>query len=289
VTTDLARALSLADRTLEILTDPAAPLSRAAVVAYQLATQLNDATGIARMEQLLRDTGRLEGEAQAVRAELARGPSSNPFESLGRSASSWREQEITSNLAVARSHLTQYAAEAQKQLRFTNVAFDLFERTRARVDAEVRTHFADAAGSFAIAYEQLRSDNPENWSLATTASRRLLKALADHVFPARDEPIVKDIGERREQKIQLTDANYRNRLIAFVEMNSSSKKFSAVVGSHLQLLIDRLEAIDDSLNKGVHATISRHEADAYVLYTYLLVGDVLALMPPSGDELVIQM
>ena len=147
----------------------------------------------------------------------------------------------------------------------------------------MRRQFADASASFAIAYEHLQCDNPENWSLAATACRRLLKALADHIFPPRDEPLIKELPGGKQRKIELTDDKYRNRLVAFVDQHSSSDKFSAVVGSHLELLIDRLEAVDESLNKGVHSKISREEADAYVMFTYLLVGDILSLLPQSDE------
>lgn len=71
---------------------------------------------------------------------------------------------------------------------------------------------------------------------------------------------------------------YKNRILAFVSEKSSSEKFIQVVGSHINFLADRLESIYESASKGTHATImSREEAERYVVFTYLLVGDVLSL------------
>lgn len=73
--------------------------------------------------------------------------------------------------------------------------------------------------------------------------------------------------------------NYVNRIIAFVHDNSDSQRFQEVVGSQIGFLGHRLDAIVQAANKGSHDTIvSRDEAERYVVYTYLLVGDVLVLL-----------
>jgi hypothetical protein len=49
------------------------------------------------------------------------------------------------------------------------------------------------------------------------------------------------------------------------------------VGSHLKFLGDRLDAVFHAAQKGSHAAVSHDEANRYVIYTYMLVGDILAL------------
>jgi hypothetical protein len=84
------------------------------------------------------------------------------------------------------------------------------------------------------------------------------------------------VGERKI--VQLGAEHYVNRLMAFVDDHSSSDRFNEIVGSHLGYLGDRLDSVVDATNKGSHTTIvSRDEADRYVLYGYLLVGDILSL------------
>ena len=51
------------------------------------------------------------------------------------------------------------------------------------------------------------------------------------------------------------------------------------MGSQLGFLGDRLDALVDAANKGTHSTIiTKEEADRYVVYTYLAVGDILSLI-----------
>jgi hypothetical protein len=50
-----------------------------------------------------------------------------------------------------------------------------------------------------------------------------------------------------------------------------------VVGSSLALLDDRLSALFNAANQGTHSKVTRAEADRYVIYTYLIIGDLLSL------------
>ena len=53
-----------------------------------------------------------------------------------------------------------------------------------------------------------------------------------------------------------------------------------MVGSELAYIGNRLDALFKASQKGSHATVSKEEADRYVVYTYLTVGDILSLHTP---------
>ncbi len=58
-----------------------------------------------------------------------------------------------------------------------------------------------------------------------------------------------------------------------------SKRFEEIVGSQMKYLGERLDAIFKAAQKGSHDIItSGQEADRYVIYTYLIVGDLLSLV-----------
>ena len=52
-----------------------------------------------------------------------------------------------------------------------------------------------------------------------------------------------------------------------------------IVGSHLHYMGERLDALFGAAQKGSHATVTKEEADRCVIYTYLLVADILSLHP----------
>jgi hypothetical protein len=162
-------------------------------------------------------------------------------------------------------------------LKFSSIADDVFSRLRERVDSAIGMQIPIAVKRLAAVYDNLRSENPEDWSNAVHSCRRILQDFADAVFPPREDKIVKEKG--KEKRIKLGKENYINRIMAFIENRSSSKRFNDIVGSHLRFIGERLDAVFEASQKGSHDTIiSREEADRYVVYTYLIVGDLLSLI-----------
>ena len=188
-------------------------------------------------------------------------------------------QSITTasqRLASRRPMIHEYVLRIHYELKFSGVADDVFSRIRDRVDSTISRIVPDAVQKLAAVYENLQSDNPEDWSNAVHSCRRILQDLADVVFPASDEQRVIE-KEGKKHTIKLGKEQYVNRIIAFVESKSGSERFNDLVGSHLSFLGNRLDSVFSASQKGSHTTIvSRQEADRYVIYTYLILGDILS-------------
>lgn len=185
-------------------------------------------------------------------------------------------QTASSRLAARRTLIYEYTARKYYELKFAGVADDVFGRMRHSVDASIGLLVPDAVRKFTAVYDNLASDNPEDWANATHSCRRILQDLADAVFPAQDDVIIKDVkGQNKE--IRLGPDNYINRLIAYIEDRSNSDRFNELVGSHLDYIGNRLDALFQAAQKGSHSTVTREEADRCVIYTYIVVGDILSL------------
>jgi hypothetical protein len=183
---------------------------------------------------------------------------------------------LTEQLSQRSGFLHEYLADTYIELKYSHLSEDAFSRIRQQADARIALIAADAAQKLTAIYENLASENPEDWANAVHGCRRILQTVADSVYPARD-PIAKEINGKK-QKIKLGPKNYINRLIAYVEEHAGSRRYMALVGSHLSFLGNRLDAVFDAAQKGSHAEIvDRIEADRYVVYTYMLVGDILLL------------
>ncbi|TLX50590.1 hypothetical protein CWC31_11035 [Pseudoalteromonas ruthenica] len=131
----------------------------------------------------------------------------------------------------------------------------------------------EAVRKFTAIHGNLESDNPEDWSNSAHSCRRILQDLADVLFPPTN-----DRSTKTGKTIKLGPDNYINRLICFAEDQVESKTYTEVVGSQLKYLGHRLDSLFNAAQKGSHATIStREEAERYVVYTYMIVGDILRL------------
>lgn len=185
--------------------------------------------------------------------------------------------ELHQRLSSRKTFIYDYVSKKYYELKFSDLAEDAFSRIRELVDNSIGSLVPMGDQKIMSIYKNLRSTNPEDWSMAVHGCRRVLTALADSVFPPQAEPRCKNVNGK-EIKIKLGQDEYKNRLICFVEDHSDSERFKELVGSHLEFLENRLESVIEAANKGSHSTIiSREEADRYVVYTYMIVGDILSL------------
>lgn len=203
------------------------------------------------------------------------------FESLGRAAErdSLRDslRTLRSRLEGRRAMMHDYATRKYHELKFSHIVEDVFARVRGRVDNQIGTLMQDARKRFATVHDNLRSENPEDWSNAVHSCRRVLQDLADAVFAPTDQTRTRVVGGR-SLTVHLGRQQYINRIMAFVEDSSSSARFQEIVGSHLSFLGNRLDSVFKAAQKGSHATlVTREEADRYVVYTYMIAGDILSL------------
>lgn len=177
-------------------------------------------------------------------------------------------------LASRRAFVHKYVVDQLAELKFSGVADNVFSRIRLHVDARIAKLVPDATRKFLAIHDNLASENTEDWSNSVHSCRRILQDLADALFPAQE---VRTLNGGKE--IKLGVENYINRLTCFVEDRSGSERYNEVVGSHLSFLGNRLDALFKAAQKGSHTTIhSREEADRYVVFTYMVVGDILNLV-----------
>ena len=172
-------------------------------------------------------------------------------------------EEIISNIELSTSSLSNCALKASRL---------------ARLLMNSITKVPLSAQKFASVYENLTSENSEDWSNAVHSCRRILQDTADVIYPAREDKTI-NLDNGKTKIIKLGVDNYLNRIITYVDEQSDSKRFEEIVGSQMKYLGERLDAIFKAAQKGSHnIIISRQKADRYVIYTYLIVGDLLSLV-----------
>ncbi|NWF17027.1 hypothetical protein HX785_25335 [Pseudomonas reactans] len=187
------------------------------------------------------------------------------------------------DLGKRRAYIHNFVANVYFELKFSAVASDVFERTRVKVDRRVGELIPQAVKKFTAVYDNLLSKNDEDWSNAVHSCRRILQDAADVLYPARENKII--ASGKKTIEVKLGVENYINRLVAYVEENSDSTRFEAIVGSHIKYLGERLDSIFQAAQKGSHNVItSQDEADRYVIYTYLIIGDILELKHEMTEE-----
>jgi competence ComEA-like helix-hairpin-helix protein len=181
-----------------------------------------------------------------------------------------------SNLGTTITEVANSAGRAASRLYSTLGFSDLprqhFDAIRERVNRLLLDICPEAVEQFMAAYERLGGRNSEDWSLALTACRRVIKTVADSVYPPTEE----EVGGRK-----LGDPQYINRLWAYLDKTVAASSDKDLAKAHVDYLGTFLSRLNDKASKGVHTSVSRTEAIQTVMYTYLTLGDLLELAPPT--------
>lgn len=176
-----------------------------------------------------------------------------------------------------RSKVHDYLVKVEARLTFEERNNDVFDQHITVVNDLIAEHAPEVATMFTAAYDRLDDTNPESLHQAATSCRRILRAVADHLFPP-GPPIVDTSGTKRD----VGEEQFVNRLLAYAE-----SKLPGTVGELWQASLNdlsvRLDALNSLASKGVHApAIGLFEARHCAMQTYLVVGDLLRFEDDGG-------
>lgn len=212
----------------------------------------------------------LQAHAESAKTRLAHADSSNFLERNAQQETIANSQDIINKVIGA---IYQYATKIHHELRFGAAVATAFENLRNTVDTEIAALVPDALPILSTALENAQTDDPEQWKNAAKACRELIKAAADALRPPGPDKSI-DSGKK---VIKMGDGNYVNRLVDWIESNSSSKTKRDLIKSDLEHLGKRLDATTDGGNKGAHASVDKADASRFIVGTYILLGDILSL------------
>jgi len=181
--------------------------------------------------------------------------------------------ERTKVIEKVRARIYEYVLNVNYEFKFGKITEEIFTKRRNYVDRVLKDVCPGAVQKFISVYENLESGNDEDWANAVHSCRRILKEVADGLYSPSNEAVKKEDGT----PIKVGEDQYINRLVLYVESKSSSDKFISIVGSHLKFLGERLDSIYEAASKGTHCEVTLEEAERYIIYTYLLLGDILSL------------
>jgi hypothetical protein len=181
-----------------------------------------------------------------------------------------------------RTAVHEFLVSTEAELERGQARAGLFERAQEYVNASLEQYAPSALSQFVAAQERLYSGTSEDLAHALTSCRRMIKSLADHLYPASNDAIVGADGVTRK----MSDDQYRNRLLEYVRQTLGKHGQGEVMQRTLDSLGARLKSLDALASKGVHDEVSAAEAETCVVWTYLLAADLLRLADGTSALLV---
>jgi len=166
-----------------------------------------------------------------------------------------------------------YLSNKEKQLFLKEYNTNVFDKYQQQVDTRLISIAPDAMEQLRESYKRVDENNAEAWSQAAVSCRRVLKTLADIVYPSVVGKIKCNDGNERV----LDDANFKNRLWEYVSQKISGTKTGELLLVQLNDLGNRIDRLYDLSSKGTHDKINKNEIYQCIIQTYLTVGDILFL------------
>lgn len=165
-----------------------------------------------------------------------------------------------------------FAVSSYHRLAFSGLAESIFEEHRRAVDELMRSVAPDTLAKVPALYDRLSAGDSEAISQGMNTLRRIIKSLADRVYPASNRAVEID-GQRYEVG---TD-KVLNRIKLFLLARCPS-------GSRRDRLNRSLRDIHDRASAGAHADIGATEARSLFLSTYLAAGEILEFLETQRGE-----
>ncbi len=161
------------------------------------------------------------------------------------------------------------------EIKFGKFEFDIFEETRKVVDTELSKISPKAFEKLTEEYENLiKSESPLAFRKTALACRIVLKDFADAIYPASDKKIVGFDGKQHTLK----DDDYINRIIARIQESTGLESEKEFMDDYLKYLESYLVSLNSMSNKGIHHENSKEYANRCLIYTYLVLGDIIRLL-----------
>jgi hypothetical protein len=176
---------------------------------------------------------------------------------------------IHSVLTGIRNRIFEFLDETIIELEFGGIPEQIFEDLRKEVDSKMINLCPDAIRKLQTSYENASSDDPESWSHVGVSCRRIIEDVANALFPVTTQPSKQIAGH------SLTKQDYLNRIVTGLRNKSTSSSTFKLNKSMIEYVDSFLGNINSYSNKGTHSTFSKTDASRCVIYTYLVLGDIL--------------
>jgi hypothetical protein len=182
--------------------------------------------------------------------------------------------KVIGYLANYRTEAYAFASKINQNWQFGNIAETIFEKKRKNVEPVLQKLFPDTDQRLNSIEQNLRSQNPEDWKNAVGSCRALIMDIADLLNP----PI------SSEDK-----SKYLNRLKDYVSPKVSSSTKRKLIKTFFDELKSRIEYTMDLTQEAAHqGRPSRSEAEDVVLYTYLVIAELMQIYTQHNTEKLVE-
>jgi hypothetical protein len=223
-------------------------------------------------------------ELVAIRADLARvSLDSTRYFELEKRRMMYENALLQRTTIVGRirNRVHEFLIDSEIEVLTGQYQSDYSVRNKIFVEEELAHRSPIGLEQFRAIYQRLAEGTPESTAQALVSCRRMLKSVADVLYPAVSQPVVGSDGRKRV----LSEGKYLSRLHQFVfEASSAGSDMKALLSHSMDSIGDRLDRIYDMSCKGVHAEVELDEGSFAVEKAVELVGDLFRICAATTKD-----
>jgi hypothetical protein len=180
-----------------------------------------------------------------------------------------RHHEMVNDFERLKTAIHNYVTEVNIALLVGEKAEGLFEDTRVAADRFIREHCPRVGEELLAISEKLDYYDPESFSGALLAVRKILAAVADAVIPVQ-EPQYRD---RKGRERLIGPDQYLNRIFSYLEQNAKGDPFLSMIEAEMTYIFAKADHPADNL-RGLYEPVSRDDVELAIIHMYLVVAEI---------------
>ena len=180
-----------------------------------------------------------------------------------------RHHELVNDFERLKTGIHNYVTEVNIALSVGEKAEDLFEDTRIAADRFIREHCPRVGEELLAISDKLDYYNPDSFSEAMLAVRKILAAVADAVVPVQEE----QYRDRKGKERQIGPDQYLNRIFSYLEQNAKSDPLLSMIEAEMTYIFAKADHPADKLH-GLYEPVSRDDVELAIIHMYLIVAEI---------------
>lgn len=180
-----------------------------------------------------------------------------------------------------RQSVYDYLVEAESELLKGQTESTLFTRGESYVVQRLQEVSPESLEKYRAAELRISEGSAESYAQALTSCRRMIKSLADSLYPPTNIPIRGSDGKERV----LGDDQFMNRLTQYAIDRLGKSTHVKLVEETVSSLGNRLSKLNSLASKGVHQEVTLIEAESCLMWTFFLTADFLRIEDGSSGLL----
>lgn len=120
----------------------------------------------------------------------------------------------------------------------------------------------------------LNSANPQEWRNAMWSCRDILHDLAAYLWRDQRKTYEHLPGKGENNKLEVTDSHYVNRLGAYLHQKGIDKETRAYLSAEMERIYNSIKTLNE-LDSKAHGKITLHDARTAAIGTYIILGELV--------------